>query len=113
MLPWNPDLDQDPESIAHLDPDYDENNKYYPVSRSVLAKIGSFSPITRFVRTLLGLLETGAARPYVKNLSELFRFLFDFAKLGNEETRFLLSVQTISTFVDFYLKAVKQTDVSI
>ena len=57
---------------------------------------------------MLGLLESGVARPHIKNLSELFRFLSDFAKLGSEETKFLLSVQTISIFVEFYLKAVKQ-----
>ena len=67
----------------------------------------------RFVRTVLGLLESGVARPHIKNLSELFRFLSDFSKLGPEETKFLLSVQTISIFVDFYLKAVKQSDVSL
>ena len=95
MLPWTPD----------------EDNKYYP-SKEALPQIGNSSPITRFVRTLLSLLESGVARPYMKNLSELFRFLFDFSKLGNEETKFLISVQTISIFVDFYLKAVKATDVS-
>ena len=65
------------------------------------------------MRTVLGLLESGVARPHIKNLSELFRFLSDFSKLGPEETKFLLSVQTISIFVDFYLKAVKQSDASL
>ena len=63
------------------------------------------SPITRFLRTVLSLLETGLARPYLKHLTELFRFLYDFAKLGEvEESRFLLAINTITIFVEFYLK---------
>ena len=68
------------------------------------------SPITRFLRTVLSLLETGLARPYLKHLTELFRFLYDFSKLGEvEESRFLLSINTITIFVEFYLKAIRQT----
>jgi hypothetical protein len=37
------------------------------------------------------------------------RFFFDFAKLGEEESTFLLSTKAISIFVDFYLKAIKQS----
>ena len=78
----------------------------------------------RFVRTLLHLLETGTARPHLKHLTELFSFLLDFAKLGDQEAEFLLSIQVmmmmiiiivlftiiitiiqaISTCVEFYLK---------
>merc|ERR1719394_421142 len=57
-----------------------------------------------FVRTLLHLLETGTARPHLKHLTELFSFLLDFAKLGDQEAEFLLSIQAISTCVEFYLK---------
>jgi len=71
------------------------------------ARIGSTSPVTRFVRTLLTLLDSGAARPHIKFLGELFRFLHDFAKMGEEESRFLLAVNTVATVVDFYLRAVK------
>ncbi len=38
----------------------------------------------------------------------VLRFLFDFAKLGEEETRFLISVNAISVLVDFYLRAIRQ-----
>ena len=58
----------------------------------------------RFVRTLLHLLETGTARPHLKHLTELFSFLLDFAKLGDQEAEFLLTIQAISTCVEFYLK---------
>ena len=77
------------------------------------AKIGSRSPITRFVRTLLHLLETGAARPHLKHLTELFSFLLDFAKLGDQEAEFLLTIQAISTCVEFYLKTCGGTTASI
>ncbi len=62
---------------------------------------------------LLSLLDSGVARPHLKYLTELFRFLYDFAKLGEEETRFLLSVKAIATVVEFYLKAIKQTSDSV
>ena len=79
-------------------------------SDEVRAKIGSTLPITRFVRMLLSLLESGQAKPHLKYLPELFRFLHDFAKLGEEETRFLLKVNAISTLVEFYLKIIKQSN---
>ena len=76
----------------------------------ILFQVGMASPITRFLRTVLSLLETGLARPYLKHLTELFRFLYDFSKLGEvEESRFLLSINTITIFVEFYLKAIRQT----
>ena len=62
------------------------------------------SPITRFVRMLLNLLEQGTAKPHLKHLTELFSFILDFAKLGDQEAEFLLNVQTITTCVEFYLK---------
>ena len=86
ILPWQPvDKDNFPDS-------------------STVAKIGSRSPITRFVRELLRLLETGTAKPHLKHLTELFSFLLDFAKLGDQEAEFLLSIHAITTAVDFYLK---------
>ena len=59
---------------------------------------------------LLSLLENGQARPHLKYLQELFGFLYDFAKLGEEETRFLLKVHAITTLVEFYLKVIKQSN---
>ena len=71
---------------------------------STMVKIGSRSPITRFVRTLLNLLEHGTAKPHLKHLTELFSFLLDFAKLGDQEAEFLLNIQAITICVEFYLK---------
>ena len=85
------------------------NNCHY-IGKIISFQVGMASPITRFLRTVLSLLETGLARPYLKHLTELFRFLYDFSKLGEvEESRFLLSINTISIFVEFYLKAIRQT----
>ena len=72
----------------------------------------------RFVRTLLHLLESGSAKPHLKHLTELFSFLLDFAKLGDQEAEFLLSIQAISTCVEFYLKtcgssAVQDTELEV
>lgn len=78
-------------------------------SREERSRMGSMSPIALFIKMILNLLETGLARSYLKHLTELFRFLFDFAKIGDEEARFLLSTNAISTFVDFYLKTIKQS----
>ena len=78
-------------------------------SDEMRSKIGAASPITRFIRTLLTLLDSGAARPHLKYLSEFHSFLHDFAKLGEEETRFLVSIQAISTLIDFYLKVINQS----
>jgi ubiquitin carboxyl-terminal hydrolase 34 len=92
LLPWNP---QDPTA--------------QPPDEKIRTQIGIASPITRYVRTVLGLLESGAARAYLKHVTELFRFLYDFAKLGDEEAKFLLSINTISVFVEFYLRAIRQS----
>ena len=86
----------------------DKGPHRYP-EKETLKRMGNVSPISRFIKMLLNLLEGGVARPYLKHLTELFRFLFDFAKIGDEETQFLLTTRTISIFVDFYLKAIKQS----
>ena len=84
----------------------------YP-DKETAKNMGTISPIAKFIKMLLTLLETGVAKPYLKHLTELFRFLFDFAKLGEEEAQFLLTTRTISIFVDFYLKAIKQSPDSV
>ena len=84
----------------------------YP-DKETAKNMGTISPIAKFIKMLLTLLETGVAKPYLKHLTELFRFLFDFAKLGDEEAQFLLTTRTISIFVDFYLKAIKQSPDSV
>ena len=91
LLPW-----------IHKDP------TIFPTAE-IRPKIGSSSSVTRFIRMLFGLLDSGSARPHLRYWTEFFRFLYDFAKLGEEETRFLLSVRAITSLVDFYLKTIKQS----
>nr|XP_033794971.1 ubiquitin carboxyl-terminal hydrolase 34 isoform X3 [Geotrypetes seraphini] len=64
--------------------------------------IGSRSCVTRFVKTLLSVMEHGV-KPHSKHLTEYFAFLYEFAKMGEEESQFLLSLQAISTMVHFYM----------
>ncbi|XP_063231242.1 ubiquitin carboxyl-terminal hydrolase 34 isoform X2 [Bacillus rossius redtenbacheri] len=65
-------------------------------------KIGSQSCVTRFIKMLLSLMEHGA-KAHLKHLSEYFAFLNEFSKMGEEESQFLISVQAISSMVNFYL----------
>ena len=58
--------------------------------------------ITRFVATLLGLLNS-TGRKWTKNLSEYFALLLDFAALGAEEKRFLNGLDTVAGMAAFYL----------
>ena len=46
--------------------------------------IGSRSCVTRFVKTLLSIMEHGV-KPHSKHLTEYFAFLYEFAKMGEEE----------------------------
>ncbi|XP_018120315.1 ubiquitin carboxyl-terminal hydrolase 34 isoform X2 [Xenopus laevis] len=64
--------------------------------------IGSRSCVTRFVKTLLSIMEHGV-KPHSKHLTEYFAFLYEFVKMGEEESQFLLSLQAISTMVHFYM----------
>lgn len=51
--------------------------------------IGGRSCVTRFVRTLLLIMEHGV-KPHSKHLTEYFAFLYEFAKMGEEEVRLYL-----------------------
>lgn len=43
------------------------------------------------------------AKPHLKHLTEYFALLYEFAKMGEEESQFLISIHAISTMVNFYL----------
>lgn len=66
-----------------------------------LSSVGTQSCVTKFVRMLLSLMEH--AKQHLKHLTEYFVFLYEFSKMGEEETLFLIQVQAISTMVNFYL----------
>ncbi|GIZ02411.1 ubiquitin carboxyl-terminal hydrolase 34 [Caerostris extrusa] len=67
-----------------------------------ISQIGQYSCVTKFIRKLLTLIEHGA-KQHLKHLTEYFAFLLEFAKMGEEECQFLLSIEAISTIVNFYL----------
>ncbi|XP_064464002.1 ubiquitin carboxyl-terminal hydrolase 34-like isoform X1 [Ornithodoros turicata] len=67
-----------------------------------LSQIGRYSCVTRFVKKLLSLIEHGA-KQHLKHLTEYFAFLLEFAKMGEAECQFLLSIEAVSTIIAFYL----------
>ena len=44
-----------------------------------------------------------SAKAYWKNLSEYFTLLNEFCKMGDQESQFLLSINTIYAMANFYL----------
>lgn len=40
---------------------------------------------------------------FIRNMTEYFTLLHEFSKLGDEESKFLISIQCITTVVNFYL----------
>lgn len=40
---------------------------------------------------------------YIRNMAEYFSLLHEFSKLGDEESKFLVVIQCITTVVNFYL----------
>lgn len=55
--------------------------------------IGSRSCVTRFVKTLLSIMEHGV-KPHSKHLTEYFAFLYEFAKMGEEEVGLNFSTES-------------------
>lgn len=43
------------------------------------------------------------AKPHLKHLTEYFALLYEFSKMGEDESQFLISIHAISTMVNFYL----------
>ncbi|XP_060650890.1 LOW QUALITY PROTEIN: ubiquitin carboxyl-terminal hydrolase puf-like [Drosophila nasuta] len=70
--------------------------------------IGQASCVTRFISSLISLLEHGA-RSHLRHLSEYFSLLCEFSRMGDEEAMFLLRIGVLKNLVDFYLGH-KQTD---
>ncbi|KAG7298078.1 hypothetical protein JYU34_018848 [Plutella xylostella] len=66
------------------------------------SKMAEGSCVTRFIRMLLSLMENGA-RQHLRHLTEYFSLLFEFSKMGEEEGKFMLKINAISSMVNFYL----------
>ncbi len=64
--------------------------------------IGSRSCVTRFVKTLLSIMEHGV-KPHSKHLTEYFAFLYEFAKMGEEEVTTTYLFNYFSIYLRIYL----------
>ncbi|XP_021693762.1 ubiquitin carboxyl-terminal hydrolase 34 [Aedes aegypti] len=64
--------------------------------------IGNVSCVTRFIKSLIMLMEHGA-RAHLRHLSEFFGLLYEFSRMGEEEALFLLRINVIRSVADFYL----------
>ncbi|XP_058454824.1 ubiquitin carboxyl-terminal hydrolase puf [Malaya genurostris] len=64
--------------------------------------IGNISCVTRFIKSLIMLMEHGA-RAHLRHLSEFFGLLYEFSRMGEEEALFLLRINVIRSVADFYL----------
>ncbi|CAH3140586.1 unnamed protein product [Pocillopora meandrina] len=65
-------------------------------------EIEHFVFVSGFVKAIFRLLEHNI-KAYVKNLSEVFWFIHQFAVLGGKEREFLLKADAITVMVEFYL----------
>lgn len=73
--------------------------------------IGDASCITRFIKSLISIMEHGA-KAHLRHLSEFFGLLYEFSRMGEEETLFLLKINVIRSVADFYLGHKSQDCVS-
>jgi ubiquitin carboxyl-terminal hydrolase 34 len=64
--------------------------------------IGEMSCVTKFIKSLILLLENGA-KAHLRHLTEFFGLLHEFSRMGEEETKFLLHINVIKSVADFYL----------
>lgn len=71
----------------------------------IKSSIDRYSCVTRFIRRLITLIdiENMHSKPYIKHLTEYFSFLLEFAKQGDEECKFFISIDAISIIINFYL----------
>jgi ubiquitin carboxyl-terminal hydrolase 34 len=73
--------------------------------------IGEMSCVTKFIKSLILLLENGA-KAHLRHLTEFFGLLYEFSRMGEEETKFLLQTNVIKSVADFYLGHKNQDCVS-
>lgn len=64
--------------------------------------VGEASCVTKFIKSLITIMEHGA-KAHLRHLSEFFGLLYDFSRMGEEETLFLLKINVIRSVADFYL----------
>lgn len=78
---------------------------------SEVSVIGEKSCVTKFIKSLIALMENGA-KAHLRHLTEFFGLLYEFSRMGEEETKFLLHINVIKSVSDFYLGHKNQNNVS-
>lgn len=73
--------------------------------------IGSRSCVTRFVKTLLSIMEHGV-KPHSKHLTEYFAFLYEFAKMGEEEVSIALDIRMQFIKLHLYFQVTQYVHIS-
>lgn len=73
--------------------------------------IGSRSCVTRFVKTLLSIMEHGV-KPHSKHLTEYFAFLYEFAKMGEEEVSIALDIRMQFIKLRLYFQVTQYVHIS-
>ena len=73
--------------------------------------IGEKSCVTKFIKSLIALMENGA-KAHLRNLTDFFGLLYEFSRMGEEETKFLLQINVIKSVSDFYLGHKNHSNVS-
>lgn len=104
--------------IQRLRPSH--NNLYLKTETDADGKeiVGEASCVTKFIKSLITIMEHGA-KAHLRHLSEFFGLLYDFSRMGEEETLFLLKINVIRSVADFYLghkpqnECVSQTSIFI
>lgn len=93
----------------------ESNNKDEPeeiIGSSEVNVIGEKSCVTKFIKSLIALMENGA-KAHLRHLTEFFGLLYEFSRMGEEETKFLLHINVIKSVSDFYLGHKNQNNVSV
>jgi ubiquitin carboxyl-terminal hydrolase 34 len=81
-------------------------------SGNVKEEVGAASCVTKFIKSLILLMEHGA-KAHLRHLSEFFGLLYEFSRMGEEESLFLLRINVIRSVADFYLGNKNQDCVSL
>lgn len=74
--------------------------------------MGEKSCVTKFIKSLIALMMENGAKAHLRHLTEFFGLLYEFSRMGEEETKFLLHINVIKSVSDFYLGHKNHNNVS-
>jgi hypothetical protein len=103
--------------LSHLESDRSVGPSDFPICTNQqmemieqqMPDFGLNSCVSRFIRRFLLLIKCNhlIVKSHLKNLTEYFNLLYEFAKMGEIEVEFLLKIEAISIIVNFYMNACK------